>query len=292
MVTRFPLPTPCGRGPLAILAPPSPSRPVGPPGSPAPRYPRPPVPQQQSGRRPRAGLGGLEPRPKAPEWGGNQSAPRGGPLAGKLAGAAPPNARPKHLGGEGLSLMGLERPGDLPISGPRPRVPYVLHRWAAPTCPLSRHLPAHGLFPQSEWGCLAGRYGWGTQTSPGPAAEGPGNAPAEQVQSPTPYTSTPLGATPLGGLPPLESVAGHTHPKWSGNLRVPSSQTTPHRCFSHLPLRVMVVWSQPLPLSNQLPFPSLFSQVYLLEGSRQRRTRGYSTPLAPVKPLGEPQFTC
>lgn len=76
-----------------------------------------------------AGAGGWSPAPRPAE----------------LAGAPPPNAHSKHLGEKGLSLMGLELPGDLPISGPRPRVSYVLHRRAAPTGPLSRHLPAHSL---------------------------------------------------------------------------------------------------------------------------------------------------
>lgn len=209
-----------------------------------------------------AGAGGWSPAPRPAE----------------LAGAPPPNAHSKHLGEKGLSLMGLELPGDLPISGPRPRVPYVLHRRAAPTGPLSRHLPAHSLCSSSQsGGALQAGMGGGPRPRLAQLWKAPG-MPPQNRSSPTPYTSTPLGATPLGGSPPLESVAGHSHRKWSWNLRVPSSQTIPHRCFSHLPLRVMVVWSQPLLLSNQLPFPSLFSQVYLLEGSHQRRrTRGYST---------------
>lgn len=57
-----------------------------------------------------------------------------------------------RLGGEGLSLMGLQWLGDPPISGPRPQVPYVLHRRAAPIGPLSRHLPAHSLCSHSQSG--------------------------------------------------------------------------------------------------------------------------------------------
>lgn len=121
-----------------------------------------------------------------------------------------------RLGGEGLSLMGLQWLGDPPISGPRPQVPYVLHHRAAPIGPLSRHLPAHSL-------CSPSQSGGALQAG---MAGGPRAHPA-QLQKALGMPSQNRSSLPPPIQVPLESVAGHTYPKWSWNLRVPSSQTTP-----------------------------------------------------------------
>ena len=73
---------------------------------------------------------------------------------------------------------------------------------------LGTSLPTASVLP--EWGCLAGRYGWGTQTSPGPAVEGPGNAPTEQVIS-HPLYKYPSWCHPSWGLA-TPGVSGWTQP--------------------------------------------------------------------------------
>lgn len=187
-------------GALTILAPPSPSsRPVwGPPeiapGTPGPQYP-------SSSR-----AGGASSPPKAPEWGGNQSAPRGWASDVKL-GAALPGTHPKHLGGEGLQFDGPGRGCSYPSPG------LDLGFLCTPPlgCPMPsiQTPPAWPLFPQSEWGALQAGMAGGPEPHLAQLRKALG-MPPRTGQSPTP-TSTPLGATPLGGLPPLESVAGHTH---------------------------------------------------------------------------------